>query len=449
MVQLVKEEQDTYATDFSALKSLRPENPGWFGELREEAMAAFSKLGFPTVKDEAWRFTNLAPITRLDLGLAADRSEDVLAEHFGELAYTDIPGPRAVFVNGYFAPHLSRLEEASGVSVQSLASTLTKDPEALRPYLGRLATFGEHALCALNTAFTPGGACIRIGPDQAPENPLQVIHLALGNGRPQRIHPRNLVLVGDNAQGVVVESYLALDDESEYLCNPVTEVWVGRNAQLKHYRLQQESRQAFHIGVSQVRLGRDSRYSLLSVDTGSRLARNDLGCVLDGEGAWAALNGLYLLEDKQHLDNYTTLEHAKPHCDSRELFKGILSGQARGVFRGRIIVHKDAQKTDSKQTNNNLLLSDEASVNTKPQLEIYADDVKCTHGATIGQLDDRALFYLRSRGLSQSAARSLLVYAFATELLQKVEIAPLKEALADQLSRWLPQGESIREAYRG
>ncbi len=224
---------------------------------------------------------------------------------------------------------------------------------------------------------------------------------------------------------------------------------MGANSIVRHYRLQNESRGGFHVGCNEVYQDRDSHYRTLSIDLGSRLTRNDFRCVLDGEGGLAGIDGLYLLKGRQHLDNYTTLEHVRPHCDSRELFKGVLDEHARGIFRGRIIVHKDAQKTDSKQTNNNLLLSDHSLVNTKPQLEIYADDVKCTHGATIGQLDPEALFYLRSRGISRAAARSTLIFGFASEVIDRVRVSSLRDQLVEYLIGWLPQGKLVRGVYEG
>jgi Fe-S cluster assembly protein SufD len=241
-----------------------------------------------------------------------------------------------------------------------------------------------------------------------------------------------------------VETYIGLSD-NVYLSNPVTEVTLGNNCFVDHYRLQNESGNAFHVGENQARQGKDSRYTAQTIDLGALITRNDLTSVLDGEGSEAGLNGLYLLSGEQHIDNYTTLVHASAHCASRELFKGILDDKSNGAFRGRIIVHKGAQKTDSKQTNDNLLLSDDAFVNTKPQLEIYADDVKCTHGATIGQLDSTALFYLRSRGIREEAARSLLIYAFAGESIDQVKVAPLREGLLDYLKDWLSRGGTVGE----
>ena len=230
--------------------------------------------------------------------------------------------------------------------------------------------------------------------------------------------------------------------------NPVTEISVGDNSRVHHYRVQKESPNGFQVGVNDVRQGRDSHYRTLAIDLGAQMVRNNLRCVLAGEGGLAGIDGLYLLRDRQHVDNYTTLEHAVPHCDSRELFKGILDDRATGVFRGRIIVHKDAQQTDSKQTNNNLLLTDQARINTKPQLEIYADDVKCTHGATIGQLDPNALFYLRSRGIPAQASKGILIFAFASEAVARVKVEPLRKELSNYLADWLPEGQTVKGVYQ-
>ncbi len=310
--------------------------------------------------------------------------------------------------------------------------------------LGRYSSYADQPFVALNTAFWRDGFLLEAAPNTVVEQPVHLLYLASGDEVARRYHPRNLVLVGDNCEVQIVESYIGLSD-NVYLSNPVTEVSLGNNCFVDHYRLQKESRNAFHIGENQVHQGNDSRYTGYFIDLGASITRNDATCVLGGEGGEAGLNGLYLLKDEQHIDNYTTLVHARPHCDSRELFKGILDDRANGAFRGRIIVHKGAQKTDSKQTNNNLLLSDDAFVNTKPQLEIYADDVKCTHGATIGQLDSTALFYMRSRGIPAKAARSLLIYAFASEVIDAVKADPLRGALADFLRAWLPKGSFVGE----
>jgi Fe-S cluster assembly protein SufD len=368
------------------------------------------------------------------------------SEEFAGLPLGDLGFPRLVFVDGFFQAELSTLDSMpEGVSVTTFSSALQRDEEVLKAHCGSHAELEGHAFIALNTAFAREGVFLHVKSGTAVSQPIQLFFLQTEDEVARRFHPRNLFVVEDNCELSLIETYLGLG-ENVYLCNPVTEVSVGDNSMVDHYKIQKESREAFHIAASQVTQGRDSRYSVHVIDVGASIVRNDLGCKLDGEGGLATLNGLYLLNGTQHVDNYTTLEHAKAHCESWELFKGILDNKANGAFRGRIIVREGAQKTDSKQTNQNLLLSDDSYVNTKPQLEIYADDVKCTHGATIGQLDSSALFYLRSRGIPEEAARTLLIYAFASELLEGVKIDPLKEKLTGFLSDWLPEGRIVGEA---
>ncbi|MFQ5738420.1 MAG: Fe-S cluster assembly protein SufD [Acidobacteriota bacterium] len=444
MIETLKE-NNVYVSEFVSSRASRRGQPAWLQELRQAAVHRFAELGFPTVRDEAWRFTNVAPIARLRFKLASEGLNGWSASALERLDFVSLDCPRMVFVNGFFSPELSSLEEIpAGVTVVPLTSAIETQPDSIRPHLGHYAHYRNHAFAALNTAFTRDGAYVQVSPGRVVEQPIHLLFLSTGDREAWRMHPRTLIVVGANSQLSVVESYIGAG-ENLYLSNPVSEVVVGDNAVVDHYRLQNESKRAFHIGLHQVSQGRDSRYVTHAIDVGAAVARNDLTCVLNGEGGLAGLNGLYLLNQNQHLDNYTTLEHAKPHCDSRELFKGILDDRARGVFRGRIIVREGAQKTDSKQTNDNLLLSDSALVNTKPQLEIYADDVKCTHGATIGQLDETALFYLRSRGIPETAARSLLVYAFASEVIDHIRLDPLRRQLLRFLAGWLPNGALLKE----
>jgi Fe-S cluster assembly protein SufD len=289
------------------------------------------------------------------------------------------------------------------------------------------------------------GACIYIPRGTILDVPLHFVFISLRQGEPTVSYPRNLLVLEDGAQATVIESYIGLGSDAHFT-NAVTELVLGQNAVAEHCKLEWEGSGAFHIATLQVQQARSSTLVSHAFAVGGALARQDIDVVLQGEGGDATLNGLYMATGRQHIDNHTRIDHVMPHCVSRELYKGVLDGQARGVFNGKIVVHKDAQQTDAKQTNKNLLLSTDASIDTKPQLEILNNDVKCAHGSTIGRLDANSLFYLRSRGLDEEAARSLLTYAFASELVQRVTVEPLRAQLNDSVLTWLPQSQRVEEA---
>ncbi len=441
-------EPDFYRRDFESVRRDGKKEPGWFRKYRIAGMEAFLQQGFPSRKDEEWRFSDFRPLSRTDFLPSGEESLPFSAEDFSSLSFSELGCPRLVLVNGTLCPDLCSLPEVSGMRVTTLQAELRDSPEVLEAHLGRHAQIDQNPFVALNSALCREGFVVHVDPGTAVKLALHLLHITTDSSRPVRTHLRNLVTVGANSELTLVEGYLGTGDNVAFT-NPVTEVVVGENSTVRHYRLQNESRNGFHVSCNEVYQSRDSHYRTLSIDLGNLLTRNDFRCVLDGEGGLAGIDGLYLLKQRQHLDNYTTLEHAKPNCDSRELFKGVLDERARGIFRGRIIVHEDAQKTDSKQTNNNLLLSDDSLVNTKPQLEIYADDVKCTHGATIGQLDSEALFYLRSRGIPEAAARGILIYGFAGEVIARVKVDSLRDQLVEYLTGWLPGGELVRGIYEG
>ena len=309
----------------------------------------------------------------------------------------------------------------------------------------RHADYKTHAFVALNTAFVADGAFIEIPKGLVLEKPIHLLYVSDAAGQPVVSHPRNLIVAGRESQVGVIESYVALS-EAAYFTNAVTEVVAGEGAVVDYCKAQQESDLAFHYARVQVRQERSSSVSIHSFALGAALLREEVQTVLDGEGAEAALNGLFVIAGRQHVDNHTVIDHAKPHCSSRELYKGILEGKSTGVFNGKIIVRKDAQKTDSKQSNKNLLLSEDAVINTKPQLEIFADNVKCTHGATIGQINPEAVFYLRSRGIAWEEARNLLTYAFANELMERLKYGPLRQRLSGGLFARLAKARPAEEA---
>ncbi len=428
-------ETDLFRAAFEQRAAARHE-PGWLVRLREEAFARYAATGLPTTRDEAWRFTNVQPIARTSFAApsAFDATEaDVMAAGLVELG-----GPRAVFVNGRLHAGLSRLQ---GSGVRALGAVIEQEPARLQGRLGRDAK-DRTPFTALNTALFEDGAVVEIAAGERLAHP---IHLAFYSsaGAPSVTHPRVLVLLGRNSQATVVESHFG---RGTYLTNAASELFVEDGAQLEHVKLQRESQTAFHVATLSAVLGRDARLAQHHMALGALLARADIEARFDGEGGSCALFGLFHADGQRLLDSHTRLDHAVPHAESHELYKGILDGRARGVFHGRIVVRQDAQKTAAYQTNQNLLLSRDALVQSIPQLEIFADDVKCKHGSTTGQLDDSVLFYLRSRGIGESEARSLLTYAFASDVIQKLPLAELRSAVTSHLHERLGGGREIREA---
>jgi Fe-S cluster assembly protein SufD len=395
--------------------------------LRHAARRHFRELSLPTLKTEDWRFTSIAPLLREPFELPAV----VKFEQARLPAPTAADAMRLVFVNGKFAADLSQLD---GIPAKVAVGSLADAPEDVARSLGRVADFHDQVFTALNTGFAGDGAYVMVGDRQTVERPIEFIYLTQPAGQTIATYPRALVVIGTGARATIVERYLAAA-ESPYFTNAVTEILVRDDAVLDHIKLQQEGRAAIHVANAQIVLGARSRLSTHTLTFGGRLSRNEVRVRFDGEHAEATVNGLYLASGRQHVDHQTILDHAMPHCASHELYKGILDDHAHGVFNGKIFVRKDAQKTDAKQTNKVLLLSDDATIDTKPQLEIFADDVKCTHGATVGQLDSEQLFYLRSRGIGEDAARALLTFAFANDVVGRLPIEALREELEQAIIR--------------
>jgi Fe-S cluster assembly protein SufD len=436
----VADRTERYVADFEAFaRNGAAGAPEWLRELREGAIARFTELGFPTMKQEEWRFTSVAPIAETRFTLAhAPRVPLPTPAEIERLCVG--AGPRVVFVDGRHAPTLSTpVDLAGGVRAGSLAAALRTDAgrdELARAHLARHARWRESAFAALNTAFLADGAFVHVPADVTLDRPLEVVFLSTGRAGsdgPIVSHPRSLIVVERGARAAVVETYAGLST-GVYWTNAVTEVVVGEGAWAELYRVQQEGPQSFQVATTHSRQERDSYLGLHVVTLGAALARHDINAVLDGPGAELILNGLYLLGGAQHADHHTVIDHAQPHCASHEFFNGVLAERAHGVFTGRIIVRPGAQRTDSKQTNNNLLLSTEARADSQPQLEIYADDVKCTHGSTVGPIDQMQLYYLRSRGLSPEAARSILTYGFGAEILDRMRHPDVRDRL-DRLVR--------------
>ncbi len=437
-------EASPFAAELDA--ALARAEPAALTALRAEAAGRFRALGLPSLRDEEWRHTNVAPVAKLRFVAPRPWSGARAAELAEEIARFRLDGTcELVFVDGRFAPELSATLLPEGVAIESLARRLARDAGGLAAVLGRKARFDAHPFLALSTALFEDGAVVEVAPRAVVETALHLIFYSTASPEPQASFPRTLILAGEASQATVVESFAGAPG-AIYLTCPVTELVAARAAVVDHYKLQRESRAAFHLSGIAVETARAANVASHSFSLGGAIVRHDIRGALAGEGSEATLNGLYLVEDRQLVDTHMRVDHLAPHCASHELYKGVLDGRARAVFSGRIHVHPGAQKTDAKQTNRNLLLSEEAIAHSQPQLEIYADDVKCTHGSTVGQLDDEAVFYLRSRGIGIEAARSLLTYAFAADLVERVKVPALHRELQEFLFAWVPQGEVVRDA---
>jgi Fe-S cluster assembly protein SufD len=409
-VNAVTQEKDRYLESFVRFeKAISGQD--WLRPVRQAAIARFAELGFPTTGDEDWRFTNVAPIAQTSFKLASDTRIELTPREIAQFAFPGLGDIQLVFVNGRYAPTLSSPgSPGHGVSVRSLAQAFKDDRDVLEQHLARYAGYHHEAFSALNTAFMEDGAFVHVPRGRVVEKPIRLLYVSTATGEPIMTHPHNLIILDEDSQAVIVEDYVSHGAEV-YFSNVVTEAVVGQNSVLSHYMIEQ----------------------------------NNVHPVLAGEGGECLINGLFMGTGRQHMDNFMRVEHASPHCDSRQFYQGILDGRSHGVFSGRIIVHKDAQKTDAKQTNNNLLLSQEAQIDSKPQLEIYADDVKCTHGATIGQIDEDAIFYLRSRGIAEDAARAMLLFGFANESLGRMKVDSIRKQLEALVAQWLPEGKLLEE----
>lgn len=443
---LIKEKKEPISKLVEELLSKPLDGPEWLKDLRTKSMKRFLELGIPTPRQEPWRFTNLKPLREIGFRMTDNGIDLGTLDRLAELPFTGLGYPKLVFLNGEYIPEASAGTFPEGLLVQPISEVIRQNGSLLKNNLGKYLDSQEEAFTSLNTALFKDGALVRIAPGAVVQDPIQLLFITSADeGFPVLSAPRVLILSGENSQASVIESHIGIG-KGQYLTIPVTEVFAGENSVVDHYRVQLESDTGFHIGSFSGIEEANTNLSTMNLSLSGQIIRTDTAVKLDGEGGWAELDGLFLTNGEHHVDNYTTIHHAKPHCDSREHYKGILSDRSKGVFRGRIIVAKDAQKTDSKQTNNNLLLSDDASINTKPQLEIYADDVKCTHGATIGQLDEKAIFYLRARGISKSVAYSMLIYAFAGEICQRIKAEELKQEMNKYLFSRLPHGEILRAA---
>ena len=430
-----------YAADFQALTANNG-GPPWLADLRAQAWDAFAQLGLPTARrgNERWKYTDARPLASVPFGHSQDLDPDT-AEGLSAVQVSAPWQPEwtnLVFVDGVFAQSLSSPVDG-GWYAGSLAQALTTDRQAiLEHHLTQLAPAADDGFVALNTSFLRDGALVHVPQNVAVPNPVQLLFVTTGRRQPRVTYPRTLIVAEPNSRVSLVETYVSLTDD-RFLTNAVTEISVADGANVTHNRLLLEGLQAYHVGVTRVHQGNDSSFTSASFAKGAELGRNDFQVALDGVGANCALNGLYLTTGSQHMDNFINIDHAQPRGTSRLLYKGILDGRSRAVFGGNVTVRKEAQKTDAQQTDKNLLLSQDAEVDSKPSLLIYADDVKCGHGATAGHIDADTLFYMRSRGLDVPTASQILIHAFASEIIERVELGPLQEFLDNLFLSALPQ----------
>lgn len=409
----------------------------WLRGLREEALERFSERGYPTMREEAWKYTNVAPITKRPFRLASG-GEGPAPAALAPYLSADMRAHQLTFFNGRFAPRLSTLAGLpSGVDIGCLAESLGREGDELQEVLAGRAPVVANAFTELNTAFMTDGACIRLAAGAVVEQPIHVLYVSDGGEEPAATYLRNLIRAGRGSRAVVIEHYVSLNG-APALTNTVTQCVLDDNAEVEHYKLGEESEGAYHIAGIHVQQGPNSHYVSHNVSTGGRLLRNDIYMLLDGEGSACDLNGLYVGRGRQHIDNHTYIDHRVPRATSREWYKGVLDDSSRGIFNGHVVVRQDAQQSDARQGNHNLLLSEDAEADSRPQLEIYADDVQCSHGSTVGQIDPEALFYLRSRGMDERYARRMLVTAFAGDVLERMALTPLRRRLEQQLTaRWM------------
>ncbi len=432
VTELVRRE-NSYRQAFLELQERRDgESVAWLERLRAGAMERFDESGFPSVKDEEWKYTNVAAIAAVDFqpaSLQTSPEGDVDVQALAQFRHLETAKSQLVFINGKLRPDLSALTAIpEGVVALDLSAAIADERyrEIIWKQLAQQADYVVNGFTALNTALISHGAFVYIPKDAIVSVPLNLLFIS--DGAHVANFPRVLVVAEENSSATLIESYASLKD-SKYFTNAVVEIVLREGARLEHYKLQRESAAAFHVATTAVDLGPNSSYDATTITFGAQLSRHDINVTMDHEGAECWVDGLYLVTGTQHTDTHSVIDHRKPHCTSHQLYKGILDGKSRAVFNGKVFVRHDAQKTDAMQTNKNLLLSNEARVDTKPQLEILADDVKCAHGAAVGQLDEDELFYLETRGIHPDLARNLLTYGFAEEVIGKIKVESIRKQL--------------------
>ena len=422
-------------TAFEREAAATANTPAWLDTLRRTAMARFNLVGFPTRRAEAWRFTNIDPIVKTKFTLAGMPHDAAGIEAAQSFSFGSDAACELVFLNGVYTPKLSRPGKLpKGVTVQPLAEAIALGTPLVEQHLAQIADLEKNPFVALNTSFLRDGAFIHLARNAALELPIHLLFFSVPTSEPAVTHPRVLVVAEENAEARIVETYagtgtagvLGVGGTSPYFTNAVTEFVIASDARIDHCKMQQESLTAYHVATTQVQLAAKASFVSHNATLGAAVTRNDTNMALNGEYADATINGLVVLDGTRHADNHTLLDHAAANCPSHELYKHVLAGKSTGVFKGQILVRKDSQKTDSKQTSKTLLLSDDATMSSMPALEIYADDVKCTHGSTTGPMDEEQLFYLRSRGVAADAARHLMTYAFAADITRRIRIEPAR-----------------------
>ena len=432
-----------YSADFMQLKNTKEND--WFSKQRQSAFDIFQESGFPNTRVEDWKYTDVKPIAKntfsniTESNVASDNNE------IDEILIKDLDCVNLVFINGAYSEKYSDIKNISSkIVIKSMADALINDESLLKKHLTKHINQELNSFTALNTAFIQDGAYINISANTNIDKPINITYISRDSNHPFATHPRNLIVMGENSNATVIENYVG-SGKVNYFTNSVTETVLLQGAVLKHYKIQQEGSSAFHIASLNTSQSKDSRFESYLVSIGGALVRNNINASLNEEGAEIIMNGLYMTEDVQHVDNHTRVDHLKPHTQSHQNYRGVLNGKSRGVFNGKVVVHPQAQKIEAYQNNANLLLSDDAEIDTKPELEIYADDVKCTHGATVGQLDDDMLFYLRSRAVDEKTARSLLTYAFADEVISEINLKEIQNKLERLIIGRLPDSSLIRE----
>jgi Fe-S cluster assembly protein SufD len=435
MVSQIVKSENNYQSAFQALRETSATLP-WVRLVRDSAMDRFELLGFPSVSSEEWKYTNLAPWLKNSFTATDQATVSEITVRVPEIAET--ADSHLVVVNGFLREDLSSKSALEQIVAVNLFNAIAdaRYSKIVREYLARNADYHDNGLIALNTAFLRSGVFILVPRNTKLDQPIQISYFSDGLDQNAVSFPRLLLVLEENSSATLIETFASTGDPA-YFTNAVAEIVLGDGARLEHYRTQLESDQSLHVGKTAAELGRGSSYDSTAITLGGKMSRHDISVVLDHEGAECWVDGLYVLSSEQHADTHSVIDHKQPCCTSHQLYKGILDGNGRAVFNGKIFVREGAQKTDAIQTNKNLLLSDKARVDTKPQLEIYADDVKCAHGAAVGQINEEELFYLQARGIEPALGRNLLTYGFAEEVIGKIKIDSVRTAIDEAVLRQL------------